>query len=831
MSAQDDEPAFACADNVASSSGPLHARDDLSRPRNDACDSESRHCQFKLPGSGATTVFVSALMNSLPRWLLKANGKLRSFLLSILDVPRSLKKVSSSTTCSSVWPMPIPYPEVFSSAGSLRVERADLKRLVSVQVVCLSWLALGCPDAAPSSLAIGSRLRARQWTAVKYLEHLCVDGNTPFSVDAAFMGRAAAKVESMEAVLAALSRAGAFLKEDGNQYFSSQLSRPPSDSAHHFAKRVGRKMGKLAKNVEMTAKPLIAERLVFPGPPQFDPGPFLDPGTRALYERPLDCCDDFTSFQGEVPRVRVFATRENKVLLYKKLAETKRLKPVKVESKRADFVSGLFAVHKNLELDRMVLDGRPPNLLNPKQSLWCRSMASPAALGSLCIQDDHVLLASGEDLRDFFYQFRAGEQRTIRNVLSDPVTLHEAREIFGSDFEWDEEPVWVALCSLAMGDTLACEYAQGSHVAICLKHGVCQPHELLTIKDPLPRGLLQVGVIIDDLVILEQCLRANLEAIYAGERETAADGRAHKAQQGYEAAGLEVNTKKRFSNQALARFWDVDLDGDKGLVRGSSTRLRATIFITLRVVALGLSTVGLLECLAGSWIALLSARRRMFCLLEVIFGALCFDDAATIIRLSPELCDELLLLATLAPLAATDLRAPFSKSLVATDASLQAMAAVRATITADVSQELCRTSLVKGRWTSLLTPIQEWKRIHDLLDVADEVDEPYAVHPFWELCARGLEYTETWREKVAKKFHINVLEAKAYIKEEKRCAVQQPRRRVPFALDSQVCLGALVKGRSASTCLNSVLEAISAISFGWWCFWALLVLPFQLQPG
>ena len=80
----------------------------------------------------------------------------------------------------------------------------------------------------------------------------------------------------------------------------------------------------------------------------------------------------------------------------------------------------------------MVLDGRPPNLVDPKQSIWCRSMASPAVL---------VLLASGEDLRDFFYQFNAGEQRTIRNILSDPVTLDEAREIFGSSFEWSEELV------------------------------------------------------------------------------------------------------------------------------------------------------------------------------------------------------------------------------------------------------------------------------------------------------------------------------------------------------------------------------------------------------
>ena len=79
MSPQDDAPAIACADDLASNWGPLHGSDDGSRHRDDVRDSDSRQSSFKLPGSNATTVFVSALMNSMPRWLLKSNGKLRSF--------------------------------------------------------------------------------------------------------------------------------------------------------------------------------------------------------------------------------------------------------------------------------------------------------------------------------------------------------------------------------------------------------------------------------------------------------------------------------------------------------------------------------------------------------------------------------------------------------------------------------------------------------------------------------------------------------------------------------------------------------------------------------
>ena len=97
------------------------------------------------------------------------------------------------------------------------------------------------------------------------------------------------------------------------------------------------------------------------------------------------------------------------------------------------------------------------------------------------------------------------------------------------------------------------------------------------------------------------------------------------------------------------------------------------------------------------------------------FGALAIEDQRQVVRLSVAMIDELLLLATLSPLAAVDLRAPFRPKLIATDASLNAMAAVEASISQDLSAELCRTSLSKGRWTTLLSPAEAWAKQHDLL--------------------------------------------------------------------------------------------------------------------
>ena len=52
----------------------------------------------------------------------------------------------------------------------------------------LSWLSLGCPEAALISLRLGASLTSRQWSAVRNLEHLGVDGSIFEFDDAVDMG-------------------------------------------------------------------------------------------------------------------------------------------------------------------------------------------------------------------------------------------------------------------------------------------------------------------------------------------------------------------------------------------------------------------------------------------------------------------------------------------------------------------------------------------------------------------------------------------------------------------------------------------------------------------
>ncbi|CAL1126880.1 unnamed protein product [Cladocopium goreaui] len=287
----------------------------------------------------------------------------------------------------------------------------------------------------------------------------------------------------------------------------------------------------------------------------------------------------------------------------------------------------LFAVGKDALLDRVILDGRPANCLVQKLDSWTASMASATCLVDICVGPGEVLLCSGEDLRDFFYQFKVTPSRTARNTLAEPLNLAEADKVFGKQFEDGRGLTYCGLSSLAMGDTNACEFAQASHLAMMLFHEVLFSHELLHMHGKVPRSFFCGGIITDDLVLLEKCLKEQFEAVGNG------------------------------------------FETEKSLV----------------------------------------------------------------LQLSDEFISEL--------------------------------------------------------WSLILVGFQPQKFEERSLGL-------------WTLLARGLHYYERWRLKVAVPTHINVLEMKSFLREERLISYKQKHVRCLFGLDSQVCLGALCKGRAGSITLN-----------------------------
>ena len=135
------------------------------------------------------------------------------------------------------------------------------------------------------------------------------------------------------------------------------------------------------------------------------------------------------------------------------------------------------------------------------------------------------------------------------------------------------------------------------------------------------------------------------------------------------------------------------------------------------------------------------------------------------------------------------------------------MAAVAGSIPVAIAKEAHRLSLSKSFWTKLLPPSKAWLRLKSLLKPDDELPggDVFDVHPFWEQLARSVEYVEQRRKPHRKAVHVNIGELRACLLEESRLATNHVSARIAFALDSQVALGSLVKGRASSKALNGEL--------------------------
>ncbi len=758
-----------------------------------------------VPGSAAPSLHIPSFVNSWTRLLKSMNCGLSTFIQSMLSKRPYCR--DDSTLPGGLWPIPLPYPEVFSSAAPF--DESWKKKRLCLQLAAFDWLWLGRPEAAPASLRLGRRLSPKQWRVVSLLETLADDSNSIFEVDAKEMGRGAIKVESQDEELHRLHRT--LLTLGAGSYGLDGVSRLRDETSFpsELSGRYGAVDGDLPGAGMFAAKKIESDRLEFDSFPRFHPQSFMDERTTAMYDSP----DQFTMDEGgELPSVSVRGSKEEVLKLYSKLASSGRLRwfaEPEVCPRRA---SGLFCVPKSLEADRLIMDSRPPNACEVGLNFWTRLASSFATLTGIEISDEEKLQMSGQDIRNFYYQFVVSETRAARNVLAGKLSAKELEGVFGTGAGYPADGGYVALNSLAMGDICACEFAQSSHLGLLLQCGALHPHELLMMHQPIPRGPFKLGVVIDDLVMLEVVSSKLLT-----DELTESDHRMRRALAAYERSGLPVNPKKAFHRSEAASFWGICLDGSAGLLRPSPSRLWPLIMVTWRVCSLGVSTISLLQSLAGSWISIFSLRRRFMSLMELIFeGIHCGAPESSVIRLSRELKDELLSYCLLGPLVVVNLRAETLGEIHATDSSGWGSAAVSATIGRSLAKEAMRHSLSKSTWSQLLPPGKAWMKLHGKLEASDELPDGFAydTHPLWEMLARVPLYEEVWRRPHRSSSHINLTELAAHLRQEASVGLRRGSVRVLYGLDSQVALGALVKGRAASVSVNSLLRRSLPVMVG-----------------
>ena len=398
------------------------------------------------------------------------------------------------------------------------------------------------------------------------------------------------------------------------------------------------------------AKDVESHRLKFVGKPAFDPSPFLEPLTREIYQTPVDCAIDPCECPHDPPHVQVRGKRAEVLKLLHALDASGRLALFPPEEVRMQHRAGLFSLMKNLTTDRLILDSRPANLLELPLNAWTQTMASITPILDIILDPSDIIIASGEDLRDYYYFYLVSSQRAARNSLAMELNPTEARS-FGCAYSKAKQgcsSYVPALSTMAMGDLNAVEVGQQAHMNLCLQQGVL-PGDLLLLRGRHPRGKFAVGVVIDDWIAIEQVPRGFSDpppSVALADRMVNA----------YEEVGLRTNEAKRFRAQSKAKFWGASLDGDEGLVRAQLERTVPLAFVTAQVARLGFADRKLLEILGGGWTAVLQCRKRAMCLLDVIFAEIQLWDYGVVFQMTAEAVAELWSLVFLAPCFCTDLR-------------------------------------------------------------------------------------------------------------------------------------------------------------------------------
>lgn len=748
-----------------------------------------------IPGSNASTISLRHSWLSWSRTIFSSGTTLGALYRAQIT---SRLAVSKQPASASIWPMPLPYRKRNRTADKSE-EEWSFQCFMNLQICAMNYLHLGSGVNPPVWICGPVPLSNDQWRVVRRLERLCQCWKNLDEIPASAMGRTAAKQERQEELIGALTQMGMSVVAGLKKYHAA--SSPAEFSVSRNPR--GKVIGKIDAKDLGGAQSIVASRLKMEGKPVFDPTPFLDDDARKLYDEPFHQNLHPLRDNVSVPRVRVHADFEQKIQLLRLLNKSGRLGFRKPNELCLGFGNGLFCVPKNLEVDRLILDGRPANSLQDAPDRFILTMASASSLLGISLADDEKLVCSGDDLSNFFYTFKVGYDRGSRNFLDWPIPTHVVRDLPGFPVHLANEPVvYACLTSLAMGDSAACTYAQTSHVSMALQCGAFYKHELLTMHGRTPRSCVLGGIIIDDFILMEKIKRSERTGRNIGTRRK----RMHAM---YDNVGLEAHPTKGFADEVHASFWGADVDGDGGLIRGNVIRAASLCWITAKVASLGIASIALLEIISGGFVALFCFRRRMMCLLDLIYSVQSGRSRDDVVSLPPALVDELWCLSLLSPLAVTDLRARFSQEVYMVDASNWGEAVVSANLSAGMQEEIHRHSLCKSAWTKLLSPFKCHLRGKGVLPAEEELPEgevPYTEHPVWETVARCLDFSLSWKRRARKERHINIGELRAYLKAESVAGNRSEDIRVPIGGDSQVVCGVVCKGRSASPCLNRELR-------------------------
>jgi hypothetical protein len=463
----------------------------------------------------------------------------------------------------------------------------------------------------------------------------------------------------------------------------------------------------------------------------------------------------------------------------------------------------VFAVGKDADSDRLIIDAQPANRLfvdSPGVSL-----PNPSHLVQLQVPRGQRMFVGKSDLSNFYHHL--GLPSWLRPYFALPPLTPQELAQCGAP----ADAAYPMCLTLPMGFSHAVFLAQSVHQHVLYSARALDPRDsLLHLLSPTVTHDRAVhGIVIDDLFLFsldQQRAQQSFDAVLAA----------------YRAAGFVVKDSKVVApTSAPVKVIGFDIDGAAATVSLPEESQQQLVRATLAVLARGVVTGGTLSYLLGKWTWCMLLRRPSLAALQQSYR---YAQLARGRRFTlwPSVRRELRTLLALLLLLHARLDTPCFHRAIASDASELAAGVVttpltpelqhsfwplcstrhHATVQAQLNTDRVRTALGSALAANL--PLDnDTQRVLSLSQTFDSFYGAVSAAPWTTVVSTP------WRDEE----HINALELRAALLAV-HWALSFPSalcRRVYLLLDSSVAFFTLWKGRSSSPQLLMVLRKVSAM--------------------
>ena len=573
------------------------------------------------------------------------------------------------------WPVPPPAPwrrwsgNVSAKPGARRRRKMRLLSaaydVLRVLIPTLNWLLLGFPRSPCPECRAGAPMSSEQSSIVdRLLRHVVHFLSTPdFGPES--LGRCSEKFDRLAKFIRELPASESevdleLLLHDLRRAFDP-YSKPFTAPAKHDdsdlelacadplqAPTASPQVLGASRSPELQAcRPVVASRVRWKYPPSFDPTPFLrDRLSRAAFADPNVLRKPADTWP-KVPRAKVHASKAELLKLARCWDNVGALKIFR-EDQLHDLKEcvGLFCVAKDQDWDRLILNPVVVNSRMHTLNSYTRLLGHGSQLCLVHIPDGFVARFCADDLAEFYYTVKVSDERAKRNCIGLAMSPDDIRAFKAYNPQQHYGRCFLALACLAMGDNLAVELAQQSHVEVLRCAGCMLPSQVVSFRKPFPRGTFCELLCIDDHLSVQVLSRRHAQQEHAL-RDTEVFARADAA---YPRVGLIQHEKKK-RNLSKGTFLGADIDGCVGLVSAPRDRVLVLMLCSAEIAR------------KGAWIHVALFRRPALCVLDSAFKDAARLPASAVLRLSCRTRNELLALSLLGPVLQSDLRAAWCPTI------------------------------------------------------------------------------------------------------------------------------------------------------------------------